>query len=123
MSAASAKRGCQDGRRKSCNISGGAIGANIVLVGSELTAFSGDTLQVLLSRGIGIANLQKKALLANRLAVELLDDLFTDLTSLKAVNRSVSPQMENETSIYRAKPTPRLMWVWGSRRILLELTV
>jgi hypothetical protein len=55
-----------------------------------LTAFSGDALQVLLSRGIGIANLQKKALLANGLTVELLDDLFADVASLKAVNRSVS---------------------------------
>jgi hypothetical protein len=55
-----------------------------------LTAFGGDALQVLLSRGIGIANLQKKALLANGLTVELLDDLFADVASLKAVNRSVS---------------------------------
>jgi hypothetical protein len=55
-----------------------------------LTAFSGDALQVLLSRGIGIANLQKKALLANGLTVELLDDLFADVASLKAMNRSVS---------------------------------
>ena len=55
-----------------------------------MTAFSGDALQVLLSRGIGIANLQKKALLANGLTVELLDDLFADVASLKAMNRSVS---------------------------------
>jgi hypothetical protein len=55
-----------------------------------LTAFGGDALQVLLSRGIGIANLQKKALLANGLTVELLDDLFADVASLKAMNRSVS---------------------------------
>jgi hypothetical protein len=55
-----------------------------------LTAFGGDALQVLLSRGIGIANLQKKALLANGLTVELLNDLFADVASLKAMNRSVS---------------------------------
>jgi hypothetical protein len=55
-----------------------------------LTAFGGDALQVLLSRGIGIANLQKKALLANGLTMELLDDLFADVASLKAMNRSVS---------------------------------
>jgi hypothetical protein len=55
-----------------------------------LTAFGGDALQVLLSRGIGIANLQKKALLANGLTVELLDDLFADVAGLKAMNRSVS---------------------------------
>jgi len=55
-----------------------------------LTAFGGDALQVLLSRGIGIANLQKKALLANGLTVELLDDLFADVASLKAMNKSVS---------------------------------
>jgi hypothetical protein len=55
-----------------------------------LTAFSGDTLEVLLSSGIGIANLQKKTLLANGLTMELLDDLLADVTGLKAVHGSVS---------------------------------
>jgi len=54
-----------------------------------LTAFGCNALQVLLSRGIGIANLQKKTFLTNGLAVELLDNLFADLAGLKAVNMSV----------------------------------
>jgi hypothetical protein len=81
---------CHGWRRESKNISGGAVSANIVLVGSELTAFSGDTLQVLLGGGVGIANLQKEAFLADGLTVELLDDLFADVARLKAVNKSVS---------------------------------
>jgi len=50
---------------------------------SELTALCSDTLQVLLGRGVGIANLEEETLFANRLTVEFLDDLFTDLTRLK----------------------------------------
>ena len=72
---------------ESSDVSWSTICTNIVLVGSELTAFGGDTLQVLLSRGIGITDLQKKAFLANRLAVELLDDLFADIAALKAVRK------------------------------------
>jgi hypothetical protein len=51
-----------------------------------LAAFSGDSLQVLLSSSIGVTNLQEKAFLANGLAVELSDDLFADITGLKAVS-------------------------------------
>jgi len=48
-----------------------------------LTTLSGDTLQILLSRSIGIADLEEKTLFANRLAVELLDDLLADLAALE----------------------------------------
>lgn len=68
------------------NVSSSTISSDIVLVGSELTAFSSDSLQILLSSGIGIANLEKKAFLANGLAVELSDDLFADITTLEATN-------------------------------------
>jgi hypothetical protein len=59
-----------------------------------LASLGSDALQVLLSRGIGIANLQKKAFLTNGLAVELLDNLFADIAGLKAVNRSVLSGIE-----------------------------
>lgn len=63
-----------------------AISTDIVLIGPELTALGGDALQILLSRSIGIANLEKETLLANGLAMELLDDLLTDITVLEAAS-------------------------------------
>jgi hypothetical protein len=62
----------------------GSVGSNVILVGSELTTFSGDTLQVFLGGSIGIANLQKQAFIANWLPMKLLDNLFADIATLKA---------------------------------------
>jgi hypothetical protein len=76
-----------------------------------LTAFSGDTLQILLSSGIGIANLEKKTLLANGLAVKLSDDLLADFATLEATNGSALFAIGGRITTYRAKPTPRLVWV------------
>lgn len=56
---------------------------DIVLVGPELSTLSRDALEILLSRSVGIANLEEKTLFTNGLTVELLDDLFADLTTLE----------------------------------------
>jgi hypothetical protein len=63
---------------------GVAICTHIVLVGTELAAFSCNFLEVLLSRSVGIANLKQQTLFTDGLAMELIDDLFTDLAGLKA---------------------------------------
>ena len=76
-----------DGRRKSKHVNRSTISTNIVLVGSELTTLSGDALEILLGRGVRIANLEKKTFLTNWLAMELLDDLLTYIATLKAVTR------------------------------------
>jgi hypothetical protein len=49
-----------------------------------LSALSSYTLQVLLGRGIGIANLKEETFFADGLAMELLDNLFADITGLEA---------------------------------------
>ena len=72
-------------RRERNNITSGTVSSNIVLVGSELSSFGRDSLEILLSRGIGVADLEKKTLLANGLAMELLDDLLADITRLEAI--------------------------------------
>ena len=76
-------RGNSQWRRKSENTA--TVCANIVLVGSELSTLSGDALEILLSRNVGIANLKEKALFTNGLTMELLDDLFADVTTLETV--------------------------------------
>jgi hypothetical protein len=79
------KRGCHSQRRgQSQNFSCGAISTNIVLIGSELTALSSDTLEVFLAWCVCIADLEEKTLLANGLAVELLDNLLTYFTRLES---------------------------------------
>lgn len=79
-----------DWGRQRKKISGGTICTNIVLVGSELTTFRGDSLEVLLGRSVGITNLQKKTIIANGLSVELLDDFLADITRFKAAHKSIS---------------------------------
>jgi hypothetical protein len=71
--------------RETKNVSSGAVSTNIVLIGSELSTLCGDTLQVLLRRSIGIANLEKESLFTNWLTVKLLDDLLADSASLETV--------------------------------------
>jgi hypothetical protein len=48
-----------------------------------LSSFSGDSLEILLSWGVRIANLKEETFFANRLAVELLDNLLADLSGFE----------------------------------------
>jgi hypothetical protein len=71
-------------RRKRENLGRRAtVRTNVVLVGSELSAFSRDSLEIFLSWSIGIANLEKQAFLTDGLTMEFLDDFFADVTVLK----------------------------------------
>lgn len=63
---------------------GGTIGTNVILVGAELATLSSDALELLLSWGIGIANVHEKTLFTNTEAVELADDFVTDIAVLES---------------------------------------
>lgn len=63
----------------------GSVSADVVLVGTVLTALSSDALQLLLRRRVGVANLHQEALVADGNAVEALDDFLTDITRLEAL--------------------------------------
>lgn len=65
---------------------GCAVGTNVVLVGAELAAFRSDTLQLLLGRSVGIANVHEEALLANAGTVELVNNIITNVASLETSN-------------------------------------
>lgn len=73
--------------RNGKDISWSTICTNVVLVGSELAAFSGDPLEILLCRSVGIADLKEKTLLANGLTMEFLDDLLTDVAILESAGK------------------------------------
>jgi len=90
---------CNCQRRGECDdiSSRTSVSTNVVFVGSKLSALRCDTLEVLLSRCIRIANLKQEALFANRLTMEFLDDLFTDLTSLETEGL-VRPRHSNKES-------------------------
>jgi hypothetical protein len=95
------------------------IGANIILVGAELSALCSDSLKLLLSLGVGIANVHDEALLANSSTVVLADNIFALITRLEA---AIISDMNIESLCeltHRANPTPRLFPML-SRRILLE---
>lgn len=81
-------KGRRHERRKGKKLSWSTVCTDIVLVGTELTTLSGDALQILLGRGVGIANLEKKSFLANWLAMKLLDDLLADVATLKTDHKS-----------------------------------
>lgn len=68
----------------------GAVSADVVLVGTVLTALSSDTLQLLLGRGIGVADLHQVALITNGLAMVALDDLLTHVTRLEAIRKTLA---------------------------------
>lgn len=70
--------------RKSKHVSRSAVCTDIVLASSKLAALCGDALKILLGRGIGIADLKKKALFADGLTMEVLDDLLAHITALKS---------------------------------------
>jgi len=73
--------------RKSKNINRGTVCTDIVLVSSELAAFCGDSLEILLGRSIGITDLEEKSLFADRLTMELLNNLITDFTVLESTEK------------------------------------
>lgn len=108
--------------RRKCEATA-AVCTDVILIGSELSTLSSNALEILLSRSVGIADLEQETLLANGLAVELPNDLLTDLAGLKTGRYCQSRASQRHFGgFYRAKPTPRLLF-WLSRRILLELTV
>ena len=72
-------------QRRSQGKNATTICTNVVLISSKLSALSGDTLEVLLGRSVGIANLEEKTLFTDGLTMELSDYLLADLTRLKAV--------------------------------------
>ena len=74
-----------NGQRRGQSKNTAAICTDVVLVGSELSTLSCDALEILLSRRVCVANLKQKTLFANGLTMELLDDLVTNITTLKAV--------------------------------------
>lgn len=68
---------------------GSTVCTNVVLVGAELAALSGDALELLLGWRIGIANVDEEALLPNADAVEFVDDFVADIAGLEAASLSV----------------------------------
>ena len=66
---------------------GGAIGADVVLVGAELASLRGHSFQFLLGGSISISDIHNHrrvvAFSRNGKAVETLDDLVTDFTALE----------------------------------------
>lgn len=63
----------------------GAIGSDVVLIGSKLTTLRGHTLQLLLGWGVGVANVHKKTLITKGNSGEFLDDFVTDITRLESI--------------------------------------
>lgn len=76
----------------------GAVCTNVVLVGAELAAFRGDTLELLLTRSISVSNVHHHALVADGNAVELLDDRVADVSRLETAQdvRFQRPEMAEE---------------------------
>jgi hypothetical protein len=70
--------------RQTWKVCNSTISTDIVLICTELATLSGDTLEVLLGRCIGITDLKKKTLLAERLTMELANDFLTDVPSLES---------------------------------------
>lgn len=66
---------------------GGTVGANIVLVGAELTSLSSDTLELLLTGSVCIADLHVHVFVTNRHVVKVGNDLIADGARLKTVGK------------------------------------
>lgn len=91
-----------------------AVGANVVLVGTVLTALSSDALQLLLSGSISVADLHQEALFANGLSMVALDDLLAKVTGLETAiisqlclklcryNEEHSPRKTDSTAVSHA---------------------
>lgn len=72
-----------------------SVRADIVLIRPVLAAFGRDALQFLLRRGIGIADLHGEMILSDRHAMEVLDNLLANVTSLEAVNWKIVRKAED----------------------------
>jgi hypothetical protein len=106
-------------RCKSNAICRNAISTDIVLLGTKLSTFSGDTFEIFLCWCVGIADLKKQTLIANGLTMKFADDLFAYITVLEAAAQ-INPCLKRKMlETYRAKPTPRLLF-WLSRRMRLD---
>lgn len=66
-----------------------AVSPDVVLVGAKLPSLSSHTLQLLLGRSVGVADLHGLALVSNHDTSELANDLVADVTALKSVHESV----------------------------------
>lgn len=63
---------------------GSTIGADVILVGAELAALGSHTLELFLSRSIGVTNVHQHALVSDANAIELADDFIANSTALKS---------------------------------------
>ena len=81
------KRRCIDGRVDADSMC--SVCSNIVLVCTILPTLRSYALQLLLRRGVCIADLHDKMVLANRHAVEVLDDLLADIATLEPVQKQL----------------------------------
>lgn len=103
-----------NGQRRRQGENTATICTDVVLVGSELSTLSCDTLEILLSRSVCVANLKQKTLFANGLTMELLDDLVADITTLKTITHvseahreeiwNFSPSEANTSAVVLAIP-------------------
>jgi len=101
----------------------GAVCTDVVFIRAELATLGSDTLQLLLSRGVGVANVHEERLLANADAVELANNFIANVARFKAARRVSTGMIQTKTEeTNRAKPTPRLFPML-SRRILLDKIV
>lgn len=66
---------------------GRSICTNIVLVGTELATLGGDTLQFLLGRSVGVADLHLETLVADSNTCKVQNDLITDCTGLETIQQ------------------------------------
>lgn len=66
-----------------------AVDMAVIFVGPELTFLGRCGLEALLSAGIGVADLERESLAADRITVEVLDDYIADLPGLKSLNISL----------------------------------
>lgn len=69
-----------------------AVSADVVLVGAELAALSGDALQLLLGWSVCVTDLHEHSLVANRSTVVFLNDFLALLASLEPIRKSDDSQ-------------------------------
>jgi len=86
--------------REGKQVGRGAVSTDVILIGSELSAFGSDTLEVLLSRSVGIADLKEKTLFTNRLTMKLSNDLLADFACLESVT-----EVSRDPVLYNLKQT------------------
>lgn len=65
---------------------GSPISTNVILIGAELSALSSNSLELLLRRCIGVANIHKEAFFANSDSIELSNDFVTNVSGFETIN-------------------------------------